>query len=66
MDKNTCWLPPINPYDFEQDYKVYEASLYQKYKADFITTHPLYEGKIVKVRFLPIIDGYEESFIHFT
>ena len=66
MDKSTCWLPPINPYDFELDYKVYEASLYQKYKADFISTHPLFEGKIVKVRFLPIIDGYEESFIHFT
>lgn len=66
MEQNNCWLPPLNPYDFDVDYKQYEASLYKKYRDDFINTHPLFDGKIVKVRFLPIIDGYEESFIHFT
>ncbi len=66
MCKNNCWLPPLNPYDFNLDYKSYESSLYQKYRSDFIESHPYFESKIVKVRFLPVIDGYEESFIHFT
>jgi hypothetical protein len=66
MDRNNCWLPPLNPYDFEQDYKIYEASLYKKYCKDFIDTNPTFESKIVKVRFHPKVDGYEESFIHFT
>lgn len=66
MEQNSCWLPPLNPYDFGQEYKIYEAFLYRKYREDFIDTHPFFEGKIVKVRFQPIIDGYQESFIHFT
>lgn len=66
MVRDNCWLPSLNPYDFEEDYKIYESRLYKKYRADFIDSHPLYETKIVKVRFQPIIDGYEESFIHFT
>ena len=66
MERNNCWLPPLNPFDFDSNYKIYESSLYKKYREDFIESHPYFENKIVKVRFLPIIDGYEESFIHFT
>lgn len=66
MDKNNCWLPPINPYDFEIGYSLYEAELYKKYRRDFIDSQPTFESKIVKVRFHPKVGEYEESFIHFT
>lgn len=66
MDKNNCWLPPLNPYDFETNYSLYEAELYKKYRKDFIDSQPTFESKIVKVRFHPKVGEYEESFIHFT
>lgn len=66
MEQNNCWLPPLNPFDFENDYQEYENNLYLKYQRDFINTQPFFEGKQVKVRFYPKINGYEESFIHFT
>lgn len=66
MCQNNCWLPPLNSYDFEQSYPLYEAALYKKYKEDFIDSHPTFNSKIVKVRFHPKVGEYEESFIHFT
>lgn len=70
MTKDICWLPPLFPFPeniFTYDsYRKYEADLYAIYRKDFLDSHPIFDEKIVKVRFLPKIDGYEESFIHFT
>lgn len=70
MPKENCWLPPLNPFPCESfnvdSYRKYEASLYKVYRQQFWETFPLYEEKRVQVRRSPIIDGYEESFIHFT
>ncbi len=70
MSREMCWLPEINQFPGDsfdlESYKSYEKSLYKIYKNDFWTTHPFFEGKRVQVRKQPMIDGYEESFIHFT
>ena len=70
MTRNNCWLPELN--EFLQtsftvaSYKEYEASLYCTYKKDFWSNDLFFQGLKVQVRKSPIIDGYEESFVHFT
>lgn len=70
MTRNNCWLPELN--EFPQtsftvaSYKEYEASLYCTYKKDFWSNDLFFQGLKVQVRKSPIIDGYEESFVHFT
>lgn len=68
MNRDKCWLPPINPIHSidKETYSAYEAALYEKYRKDFWESSPDFKGKVVKVRRMPIIDGYEESFVHFT
>lgn len=70
MSREHCWLPPIKPFPHESfnvdSYREYESSLYKEYRRQFWETHPMFEGKRVQVRRSPIIDGYEESFVHFT
>jgi len=66
MTKENCWLPELLEYDTDSSWTDYERMLYVIYKHDFIETHPEFNKKQVNIRFQPIIDGYEESFIHFT
>ena len=63
---NKCWLPSLIQYNSDTPWIEYEKELYKIYRNDFINTNPTFDNKVVKVRFQPIIDGYEESFIHFT
>lgn len=66
MNLPNCWLPPLIEYNTSKPWIEYELLLYSIFKDDFINSQVFYQGKIVKVRFQPIISGYEEAFIHFT
>ena len=59
---NECWIPSFVEYNSENDWKEYDEQLYSIFKSDFILDHPLYEGKEVRVRFEPYLDGREEAF----
>lgn len=64
MDK--CWIPDFVEYDSEREWKEYDELLYSIFESDFILDHPLYDGKEVRVRFEPYLDGREEAFWHLT
>ena len=40
--------------------------MYEIFKADFISSQPIYENKPVKIRYMPKVDGFEQSFFHVT
>ncbi len=67
MTRDTCWLPEQEMWeDYENDWMKYQEALYQIFKADFIKTRPVFEGKQVNIRKHSIEYGKEEAFFHVT
>lgn len=66
MHDGCKWLtPPISIIRGENSAQYLER-LYPLFQADFINTHPHFNGKNVLYNTHPIIHGYEESFFHIT
>jgi len=59
------WLPPlITLGDAENSWELFIGAVYAKFRHDFITSQPRYEGRWVRCRRDPIIDGKEAGFWH--
>lgn len=60
------WLPILEPYDGFSDWVVYSDYLYSIFEDDFIYSQPKLQGKIVKVKKLPIYNNKYEAYFHLT
>jgi len=63
---NCKWLPDLIPCEDLSNWAEYENTLYALFKADFISSHPHFEGQQVNIRRYPIEYGKEEAFFHVT
>lgn len=63
---NCKWLPDLLPCEDLNLWAEYEGALYSIFKADFIDSHPQFEGKQVNIRKHPMVYGKEEAFFHVT
>lgn len=59
------WLPPLVPY-VGDEWKIYENTLYEIFKEDFIASPPNYENNKVVIRKHPMFQEKEEAFFHIT
>lgn len=67
MISKKCWLPKLENFDdYENSWNKYQDALYSIFKNDFISSHPMFEGKQVNIRKHPIEYGKEEAFFHVT
>lgn len=67
MISEACWIPKQELFDdYDNDWKRYEAALYDIFKCDFIDSHPSFEGKQVNIRKHPMEYDKEEAFFHVT
>lgn len=67
MISEICWIPKQELFDdYDNDWKKYEAGLYEIFKSDFIDSHPSFEGKQVNIRKHPMEYDKEEAFFHVT
>ncbi len=67
MRSEVCWLPGLECYGGTgQDWNIYENRLYAIFKAAFIDSKPVYDGKPVNIRFKPVVNGKAEAFYHVT
>ena len=65
--ENLCWLPPLELLvEHNNDWKIYEAILYGIFRADFVDSRPIFEGKPVNIRRHPMEYNKEEAFFHVT
>ena len=59
------WLPPLVEMSaYGGDWPRYEAALYGFFRADFITSAPLFRGKRVGLKRHPVIQGKEATYWH--
>ncbi len=63
---NCEWLPEIVECKDYTKWNEYLDSIYKIFKADFIDTRPIFEGKKVNYRSEPMDGKYESAFIHLT
>lgn len=60
-------LPPIIELsEYEGNFEKYINVLYAVFKHDFIDSKPFFRGKRLGLKKLPIVDGRECTFYHFT
>lgn len=52
--------------EYGGDFKTYLDVIYSVFKVDFVDTKPTFEGKRLGLKKLPIVDGRECTFYHFT
>ncbi|WP_418222935.1 hypothetical protein [Clostridium isatidis] len=63
---NCEWLPKLEPYDTNIEWKSYESKLYDIFVNDFIKSTPIYQNNKIAIRKHPIEMGKEEAFFHVT
>lgn len=63
---DTCWLPPLEYFNRNQQWSEYSDTIYEIFKSDFIDSYPIFKGKRVIIRKEPIEFGKEEAFFHIT
>jgi hypothetical protein len=66
MIVNCDWLPPLVLQDSNTSNEEYLDLLYFIFSNDFIDSHPIFDNKIVKIRFHPRVDNREQAFYHVT
>lgn len=67
MSDCLSWLPPlIFLKQFNGNWELYVEKIYEIFRADFITSWPLYQLKRVGIRKFPLEDGKEQTFFHLT
>jgi len=52
--------------DFGGDFSSYYEAVYTIFKVDFVDNKPKYEGKRLRLKVHPYIEGKEYTFYHFT
>lgn len=60
------WLPELMLYENYDSWNDYQEALYRVFCEDFKDSAPIFENKVVKVRYQPIEYGKEEAFFHIT
>lgn len=67
MCVNKCkWLPEIVECTDFLKWNEYLEDIYEIFKKDFVSTKPIFEGKMVNFRKAPMDGRYEHTFIHLT
>lgn len=66
MDNVCKWLPDMFDDPDWSKFVEYFNELYVIFKSTYLINDIYFRGKIVKLRYLPIVDGKEESFYHLT
>lgn len=60
------WLPDLMLYENYESWNDYQEALYQIFCNDFKESKPMFEEKLVQIRYQPIEYGKEEAFYHIT
>ena len=59
-------LPDLLLYEDYDSWEEYQEMLYHIFCEDFKASSPIFENKVVKIRYQPIEFGKEEAFFHLT
>ena len=59
-------MPPLVPCTDWSHFSEYEDDIYDLFCRDFIDTYPLFEGKPVRIRKEPMVEGWYQAFFHVT
>lgn len=60
------WLPDLIECKNWAEYEKYINRIYQIFLHDFVDSQPVFEGKTVRIRYQPKIDGRIQAFYHIT
>jgi len=52
--------------DFSGDFSSFYEAVYQIFKHDFVDSKPTFQGKRLRLKAYPYVDGKEYTFYHFT
>lgn len=67
MIENALIFPDLIPFDdYNGNFEVYFAKIYNFFENDFVKTKPLYENQKVDVKKYPEVDGIHRTFYHIT
>ena len=65
MSKTTAWLPPLVLFNtYGGDWQAYLDAIYAWFKQDFIDSKPVFQGRRLGLKRLPITHGKEATFWH--
>lgn len=64
MDKDDWFLPLMEFNDFGGDWEIYLEAIYAVFKADFVTSPPVFRTRRLGLKRHPIVDGKESTFWH--
>jgi hypothetical protein len=67
MNKDVQWLPPLVLLrDHGGEWERYLEAVYARFKQDFINSKPVFQGRRLGLKRLPLTDGKEATFWHMT
>lgn len=59
------WLPPLEELDaYGGDFTAYLEALYSIFCADFVRSKPVFQGKRLRLKRHPVVEGKEATFWH--
>jgi hypothetical protein len=65
MSKTTVWLPPLVLFNaYGGDWQAYLEAIYAWFKQDFIDSKPVFQGRRLGLKRIPITHGKEATFWH--
>lgn len=65
MSNYLKWLPSLIMFDdYQGDWERYLEAIYAVFKHDFVDTKPIFQGRRLGVKRLPLSDGKEATFWH--